>query len=119
MPAAELISTVGSADHKRPADPPEPPRHRATCLRLRGLGVNHSQTQHFFKGVEVPIAVEQRMAVYQAERRNQAVERLAYRSALPPQQTIVPRGSHGEIQAARCKYLEAFELLENSTGFRF
>jgi len=81
--------------------------------------MDDAKTQLRFKGVKVPIAVEQRVVANQAERRDEAINGLAHRQTARPQVSIVVSRGEGEGDGARLEYFEVPEVPEHATCLRF
>ena len=81
--------------------------------------MDDAKTQLRFKGVKVPIAVEQRVVANQAERRDEAINGLAYRQTARPQVSIVVSRGEREGDGARLEYFEVPEVPEYATCLRF
>ena len=61
--------------------------------------MKHLQFQVVFKRIEVAVAMEQLMTVFNTECSDEAVNRLADGEALPSECSVVLRGSDGEFSA--------------------
>lgn len=79
--------------------------------------MNHTQTEVLLEGIEVAVAVKKGMTVGEAERRDQAIERFAYRFAPATQRSVVSGRSGREFEAARFKDLELAKLPQDIGGF--
>lgn len=72
--------------------------------------MNDSEAEVLLRGVEIPVAVEQGVALGEAEGRDQAVDGLADGDALSAEGTVVQCGGQGEGFAAGREDLEVGEL---------
>ena len=68
--------------------------------------MHHRQLEEFLERVEVPVAMQKRMARSDAERRNEAVDRLANGAAPSSQRTVIARGLARQVNAAGFEYFE-------------
>ena len=82
-----------------------PKRARRQDASGRRIGVNDGQPKDEFERIVIPIAMKQRMVVAQAERRDEAVDRLPNRVTAPAQPAKVAGRGHGEQGAARLEHL--------------
>ena len=74
--------------------------------RRRGAsGMHNSQFKELFERIEIAIAMQERMLFANAERRNEAVDRLAYGATAAAQETIVSRSVTRQLNAGRLEYL--------------
>ena len=74
---------------------------RAGTLRR----MNYGEIEQTFERIEITITVQQRMPVMQAERRDEAVNRLADGVATGAEQPIIARGGSCQLDAARLEDL--------------
>ena len=74
---------------------------RAGTLRRMDYG----EIEQTFERIEITITVQQRMPVMQAERRDEAVNRLADGVATGAEQPIIARGGSCQLDAARLEDL--------------
>lgn len=74
------------------------------------------QSEDVLEWVEVAIAVEQRVRMLEAERRDEAVDGLAERSPVRTQGAIVPRSGLRESDATGIEDFETAQRAENSSG---
>ncbi len=70
------------------------------------------QAEDILERIEIPIRVEQCVAMTQAEGGDQTIDRLSDRVAVLAQQPIVLRGRDGELYATGLEHFEAPELAE-------
>ena len=84
--------------------------------RPRIARANDLQMENVLEMVEVPIAVEQGVLVFEAERGDEAIDCLPDRPSAGPQDTIVARRRLGEGHAPRIEDLEAPEMAKDSRG---
>ena len=65
--------------------------------------MNYLELQQLFEGVKVAVGVEERMCVVQAERRDEAVDRLPDRAASLTELAVVACGGRGEFERVYAK----------------
>jgi hypothetical protein len=78
--------------------------------------VDDGEIEKGFERIEVAIAVQRRMMFTQAERRNQAIDRLAYGVSAAAQRAIVPRRISSKVDAARVEHLQLEQLSLDAPG---
>ena len=72
--------------------------------------MNDLQTQMRLKWLEVLIAVKQRMSAIQTECCDEAINRFANRDPALPQEPVILRRGHGDVDSPRAEYLEFQEI---------
>jgi len=81
-----------------------------SVVRSGKLRVDHSKTELFFKWVKITVSVKKRMALRQAEGRDQAVDGFADRLATGSKGAVVPRRSDSEGLSSSVEHLEFQQL---------
>ena len=69
--------------------------------------MNYAQSEGFLEDIKVVVPVQQFVAGFDAERRDQAVDGFAYRVAFPSQHLITSGSGCGQLNAARTEYVES------------
>ena len=78
--------------------------------------MHHGQTEQLFKRIEVVVAVQERVAFAQTERRDKALDGLSNRPALGAKNTVIAGGLCSKVQAAGPEKLEASQIPQNTRG---
>lgn len=73
--------------------------------------MNNGESEVFFERIEVPIAMEQRVAFLQTERRDQAINSFAYRTPAPPKRPVVLGRCNCQFCAAGVEHMKLQELV--------
>lgn len=80
--------------------------------------MNDLQVENVLESVEIAIAMQQGVRVLEAERRDEAIDRLPDRPPVSAQRPIVSRGRLRESHAAGVEDLEAAQPPKDSRGDR-
>jgi hypothetical protein len=79
--------------------------------------MHHAQTDQLLEWIEVTVAVQERVTVTKAERRNEAVDGLANGTALGSEPAVILGGSDSQFNATRFEDLETAQIAQNACGF--
>ena len=73
--------------------------------------MNHAEPKVLLERIEIMIAVQQPMPLFQAERRDQAIDGLAYGLTPATERPVVLRRRNGQIDPACFEYMKLGKVL--------